>query len=81
MFANVIEKFTYLKLGLSIILTYVGAKMLLADLYPIPTFLSLAIIALVLACAIVASVLRARSVVAKTVEPKEDASPVESATH
>ncbi len=79
-FANVIEKFTYLKLGLSIILTYVGVKMVLADVFPIPTLLSLAIIALVLTGAIVASVIRARSIAAKTVAPKEekDASPVES---
>jgi len=61
-FANVIDKFTYLKLGLSVILTYVGVKMLLADIFPIPTFLSLAIIALVLAAAIVASIMRARRI-------------------
>jgi tellurite resistance protein TerC len=77
-FANVIEKFTYLKLGLSIILSYVGVKMVLADVFPIPTLLSLAIIALVLAGAIMASVIRARSVTAKPVAPKEEASPVES---
>lgn len=78
-FANVIEKFTYLKLGLSIILSYVGVKMVLADVFPIPTLLSLAIIALVLAGAIVASVIRARYIAAKTVAPEEkDASPVES---
>ncbi|HEY5004069.1 MAG TPA: TerC family protein [Ktedonobacteraceae bacterium] len=78
-FANVIEKFTYLKLGLSIILTYVGVKMVLADVFPIPSLLSLAIIALVLAGAIVASVIRARSIATKPVTLEEnDASPVES---
>jgi len=78
-FANVIEKFTYLKLGLSIILAYVGVKMVLADVFPIPSLLSLAIIALVLAGAIVASVIRARSLATKPVAPEEnDASPVES---
>jgi len=80
-FANVIAKFTYLKLGLAIILTYVGVKMVLADVYPIPTLLSLAIIALVLTGAIVASVIRARYVTETSVEPKEEASPIESATH
>jgi tellurite resistance protein TerC len=80
-FANVTEKFTYLKLGLSIILAYVGVKMVLADVFPIPTLLSLAIIALVLAGAIVASVIRARSIATKPVAPEEnDASPVESTT-
>ncbi len=78
-FANVIEKFTYLKLGLSIILSYIGVKMVLADVFPIPTLLSLAIIALVLVGAIVASVIRARYTTAKPVAPEEkDASPVES---
>jgi tellurite resistance protein TerC len=79
-FANVIEKFTYLKLGLSSILAYVGVKMVLADVFPIPSLLSLAIIALILAGAIVASVIRARSIATHPVAPKEeeDASPVES---
>jgi tellurite resistance protein TerC len=77
-FASVIDKFTYLKLGLSIILTYVGVKMLLADIFPIPTFLSLAIIALVLAATIVASVVRARRIGEKREMSEEEASPAES---
>ena len=81
-FANVIDKFTYLKLGLAVILTYVGIKMLLADIYPIPTLLSLAIIALVLAGAIVASILRTRYVAEKPVETKEkEVSPAGSTSH
>ncbi|GHO77593.1 membrane protein [Ktedonobacter sp. SOSP1-85] len=59
-FANVIHKFYYLKAGLAVILTYVGVKMLLADIFHIPTALSLLVIAIVLALAIVASVLRVR---------------------
>jgi TerC family integral membrane protein len=59
-FANVIDKFYYLKTALAVILVSVGVKMLLADIYPIPTALSLLFIALVLAVAIVASMLRAR---------------------
>lgn len=61
-FANIIHKFHYLKIGLAIILSYVGIKMLIADFYHIPTFLSLLIIALVLAVAIVASIIRAKRV-------------------
>ncbi len=82
-FANVIDKFYYLKLGLAVILTYVGVKMVLADVYPIPSFLSLAIIALVLTVAIVASVIRSQRPAEKLGEPKEQpASPlVESAGH
>lgn len=60
-FAELINKFVYLKYALSIILGYVGIKMLLTDLYHIPTPLSLAFIAFVLALAIVASVVHTRS--------------------
>jgi tellurite resistance protein TerC len=59
-FASIIHKFYYLKPGLAVILSYVGVKMVLADFYKIPTFVSLLVIALVLAIAILASVLRAR---------------------
>jgi tellurite resistance protein TerC len=59
-FANAMAKFYYLKLGLAVVLSFVGVKMVLADIYHIPTTLSLAVIAVVLAAAIVASVVRAR---------------------
>jgi tellurite resistance protein TerC len=66
--AGVMHKFHYLKLGLSAVLTFVGVKMLLPDLsefvtgvsYKIPTLLSLAVVAGILAIAVVASLLRAR---------------------
>lgn len=59
-FANIIHKFYYLKLGLAVILTFVGIKMLVADLYHIPTWASLVFIALVLGGAVIASIVRAR---------------------
>ena len=62
-FANAMAKFSYLKLGLAVVLSFVGVKMVLADIYHIPTTLSLAVIAVVLATAIVASVVRARRLV------------------
>lgn len=56
--------------------------MLLADIYPIPTFLSLAIIALVLSIAILASVIRARHMPAKPDQQKEElSSPTENVVH
>jgi tellurite resistance protein TerC len=55
--AGVIEKFHYLKLGLSVVLVFVGIKMLLSTVRPIPIALSLAIIALLLALSIIASLL------------------------
>jgi tellurite resistance protein TerC len=55
--ADVIHRFHYLKLGLSAVLVFVGAKMLLADLYPIPIALSLAVVVSVLAASVGASLL------------------------
>jgi len=49
------EKFRYLNVGLGAILAFVGVKMLLADVYHMPTWASLAVIAGVLTVAIVAS--------------------------
>ncbi|HSL42566.1 MAG TPA: TerC family protein [Anaerolineales bacterium] len=58
--AGVVDKFHYLKLGLSAVLVFVGIKMVLADVYKIPIGLSLAVIASILTISIVASLLRAR---------------------
>jgi tellurite resistance protein TerC len=53
--AGVIHKFHYLKLGLSVVLVFVGAKMLLEDLFPVPIGISLGVIAAVLTLSVVAS--------------------------
>ncbi|MCX6048961.1 MAG: TerC family protein [Chloroflexi bacterium] len=59
--AGVVHKFHYLKLGLSVVLAFVGAKMLLTDTaFKIPTLASLAVIAAILTVAVVASLVRAR---------------------
>lgn len=58
--ASVINKFHYLKLGLSVVLTFVGVKMLLTDLFKIPISLSLGVIIGVLAISIIASLVRDR---------------------
>jgi tellurite resistance protein TerC len=55
--AGVIHKFHFLKLGLSVVLVFVGGKMLLTDIYKVPVGLSLGVIALVLSTAVVASLL------------------------
>jgi tellurite resistance protein TerC len=55
--ADVIHRFHYLKLGLSAVLVFVGAKMLLADVYPIPITVSLGVVVFVLAASVVASLL------------------------
>lgn len=58
--AGIIDKFHYLKLGLSVVLTFVGLKMVMADFYKIPIGVSLAMIAIILTMAVVASLLRAQ---------------------
>jgi len=54
--AHVMEMFAYLKLGVSCILTFVGAKMLLVDLVEIPLYFSLGVIVGTLAISILISV-------------------------
>jgi tellurite resistance protein TerC len=58
--AGVVDKFYYLKLGLSAVLVFVGIKMVMADIYKIPIGLSLAVIASILTVSIIASLRRAR---------------------
>jgi tellurite resistance protein TerC len=53
--AEVIYRFHYLKLGLSVVLVFVGLKMLAADVYKVPVGVSLAVIAGVLGVAVAAS--------------------------
>ena len=56
--AGVMGKFHYLKVGLALVLAFVGAKMLLAAVYKIPIVASLAIIATLLGGAVAASLVR-----------------------
>ena len=55
MLAGVMQMFVYLKFGLSLVLCFVGVKMLLADIYKIPIGASLAVIGTVLLLSIIAS--------------------------
>ena len=52
--------FAYLKIGISVILAFVGVKMLLSSVYHVSTFASLGVIAAVLTVSIVASLLDRR---------------------
>jgi tellurite resistance protein TerC len=58
--AGLIDRFVYLKQGLSALLVFAGAKILVADLYAMPIPLSLAVIVGILAVAVVASVVAGR---------------------
>ena len=59
--AGVMNKFHYLKIGLGIVLTFIGVKMMLAHTaYKIDTLVSLGVVVAVLAVSVVASLLRPR---------------------
>lgn len=53
--AGAIGFFRYLKIGLSLVLSFIGAKMLLADWFVIPTNLSLALVLAIIGISIAAS--------------------------
>ena len=59
--ADVMDKFEYLKLGLSAVLTFIGVKMVIVDLYHIPVGVSLAVVAGILTLSIVASLWKSRN--------------------
>jgi tellurite resistance protein TerC len=60
--AGVIDLFYYLRYGLSVILLFVGTKMLLGDIYKIPISISLCVIGAVLTVTVIASLARNRRV-------------------
>jgi tellurite resistance protein TerC len=53
--ADLMHRFVYLKIGLSLVLIWVGVKMLLLDVFYIPTTVSLTVIALIIAVSVVVS--------------------------
>lgn len=55
--AGVIHKFHYLQMGLSVVLMFVGTKMLLSDVYKVPVAVSLGVIGLTLTLSVVASLM------------------------
>jgi tellurite resistance protein TerC len=59
--AGVMGKFHYLRVGLALVLAFVGAKMMLTDLYKIPIVASLAVVAVLLTGSIAASLIRPRT--------------------
>jgi TerC family integral membrane protein len=56
--AGVMCRFHYLNVGLALVLAFVGVKMILTDLYRVPIMASLAVVAVLLAGSILASLLR-----------------------
>ncbi|GAA2104979.1 hypothetical protein GCM10009841_23430 [Microlunatus panaciterrae] len=60
--ADLIHRFIYLKAGLAAILVFVGIKMLLLDVYKVPIWLSLTVIAASITVAVLASLRVTRDV-------------------
>ena len=57
MLAGVMEMFVYLKVGLSFVLCFVGAKMLMVDFYKIPIGVSLGVVGGILILSVIVSIL------------------------
>jgi len=55
---GMMERFHYLKPGLIVLLLFIGTKMIISELYPIPTITSLIIVFVILATVIVGSLLK-----------------------
>jgi tellurite resistance protein TerC len=70
--ADLVHRFVYLEIGLAAVLVFVGAKMLLLDVYKIPIGVSLTVIAVVIGSAVLASLHRTRSSLPATAEPGPD---------
>ena len=72
--AGVMDKFHYLKIGLGVVLSFVGVKMLLAhSAWKIDTHVSLGVILVVLASSMVLSLLRPRRTELALAQPPESA--------
>ena len=56
--AGMVDLFSYLKYGVSVILTYIGIKMLITDYYEIPTSTTLIVIIFCLSFSIILSLIR-----------------------
>ena len=55
--AGVVHRFVYLKYGLAAVLVFVGAKMMLVDVYKLPVTISLAVVGTLIGASIAASLL------------------------
>ena len=58
MLAGMADRFSLLKYGLALVLVFIGTKMLLIDIYPIPVPFSLGVVAVIITTSIVLSLRR-----------------------
>ena len=72
MLAGMIQRFVYLKQGLSAVLVFVGVKMVISDLYKVPIWGSLSVISLLIGISIFASLRRSAPAELAPAEPGPD---------
>jgi tellurite resistance protein TerC len=70
--ADLIDRFTYLKIGLAIVLVLVGVKMLVSEWWHAPTWLSLLVIVAVIGASVAISLRRTAPVLALDAPEPED---------
>jgi TerC family integral membrane protein len=58
--ANLMDRFVYLRIGLSLILVFVGVKMILSKMFPIPNYISLVSIMAILLLTVCVSIFKTR---------------------
>jgi tellurite resistance protein TerC len=58
--ADMADRFSLLKYGLALVLVFIGAKMMLIDLYKIPVGISLTMVALIIGASVLMSLYRSR---------------------
>lgn len=63
--AGIIDLFHYLKYGVAVVLFYVGVKMLISDIFPIPTAISLGVIVACLTASIILSLYKSKEISGK----------------
>jgi tellurite resistance protein TerC len=56
--ADIIHRFVYLRIGLAFVLAFIGVKMIIVDIYKIPTAISLSVVAGLIGGSVVLSLLR-----------------------
>lgn len=77
--ADLMHRFIYLKLGLAFVLIWVGIKMLLLDVYKIPTTVSLGVVMVIIAISVITSLRATRGEGRRAIEV-ENAPPFHVAT-
>ena len=60
MLAGALDKFQYLKVGVALILVFIGIKMALSGFFVLPTPVALGVIVLMLGVSVAASLLKSR---------------------